>query len=811
MMQQRDQLTQLKQVKSQLRQERAAREQVESALLKSQSELKQYRNQIAKLSQENARLRHKESDRAVSSEFTEGFYQQIEATRQQLDNIRQYINHSSTLSKERLTEAIADFSFVLEELHVAAEELNAQNEELFVTRQAVEQERQHYQELFEFAPDGYLVTNAQGVIQKANHAAQNLLNLRRDFMIGKPLILFVAQADRLTFHQTFSSETLHSGRFKQWELTIQPREGEPFPAAIALSAIYNQQEQLELRWLIRNITKRQQAEAERHQQVERERIVAEIAQQIRQTLNLEEILHTTVSQVRQFSHTDRAIIYRFDPNWNGSGTVIAESVGQEWSSMLGQRIQDTGFAKESLVQEYAQGRLQITGDIEKADLVDCYLDFLRRFQIKANLVVPIMHGEKLWGLLGIQQCAQPRQWQPLETNLLQQLATQVAIAIHQSELYQQAQTELSERIQAEAELRASEERFRLIVEKVKDYAIFMLDPEGHVVSWNLGAERIKGYRRDEILGRHFSCFYPEENRQQGLPEQVLRIARTEGQFDTEGWRVRKDGSQFWANVVVTALWDAAGQLRGFSKVTRDISDRRRAEQVRLALEKEKELNQLQLHFFSMVSHEFRTPLSTILMSAQILEHSGEDWLNQKIFRNLHRIQASAKHTLRLLEDILTINRAKTGKIDFHPQPLDVHQFCRQVVEQFSPSNRQITIVTDRQRIVSLDEKLLHSVLSNLLSNAIKYSSGEISLTITCQPQTVTFAVQDRGIGIPSADLPKLFEPFHRGNNVGTIAGSGLGLTVLKQYIDLYGGKITVESQVDVGTTFTVTLPLKNHR
>ena len=800
-----DQANQLKQAKSQLRQERAAREQLERALLQSQAELKQYQDQIAEMT----RQRQEPGDRAASTD-TKGFYQKAEATRQRLNTIRQHINNSST-SKELLTEAIADFSVTLEELHVAAEELNAQNEELVVTRQAVEQERQHYQELFEFAPDGYLVTNSQGVIQEANSAAQTLFNLRRDLMIGKPLSLFVAQADHLSFYQTLSPESLRSQPFKQWELTMQPRAGEPFPTAIALSAIYNQQEQLEeLRWLIRDITERKQAEAERQRQIERERLVAEITQQIRKTLNLEEILHTTVSQVRQFLHTDRAIIYRFDPNWNGSGTVIAESVGQEWSSMLGQKIQDTGFAKESLVQEYAQGRRQITGDTEKENFVDCYYDFLRRFQIRANLVVPIMHGEQLWGLMGIQQCAQPRQWQPLEISLLQQLATQVAIAIHQSELYQQAQTELTERIQAEAELRDSEERLRLLVEKVKDYAIFMLDPDGHVISWNLGAERIKGYRADEILGRHFRCFYPDEARQQGLPEQVLRIARTEGQFETEDWRVRKDGSQFWANVVVTALWDEAGQLRGFSKVTRDISDRRRAEQVRLALEKEKELNQLQLHFFSMVSHEFRTPLSTILMSAQILEHSGEDWLNQKIFRNLHRIQTSAKHTLRLLEDILTINRAKTGKIDFHPHPLNLNQFCRQLVEQISPNNRQITITVHAQGLVSLDEKLLHSVLSNLLSNAIKYSLGkDIFLTVTCQSQTVTFTVQDHGIGIPSADLPKLFEPFYRGNNVGTIAGSGLGLTVLKQYIDLYGGTITVDSKVDVGTTFTVTLPTKH--
>ena len=232
--------------------------------------------------------------------------------------------------------------------------------------------------------------------------------------------------------------------------------------------------------------------------------------------------------------------------------------------------------------------------------------------------------------------------------------------------------------------------------------------------------------------------------------------------------------------------------------------------IRQALAKEQELRELQRQFFSMVSHEFRTPLSTILMSAQILEQSDEAQ-TQKILKNSRRIQTSAKHTLRLLEDLLTINRISTDNHQFDAQPLDIEQFCLNLVEEISlrnPTQNKITLTSCCRGQVSLDQKLLYSILSNLLSNAIKYSSdSQIKLAINCQDQEINFSVQDQGIGIPGDNLPQLFEPFHRGNNVGTRKGSGLGLTVVKHCVESHGGKINVESERGGGTTFTVTLPL----
>ncbi|HEY9846910.1 MAG TPA: response regulator, partial [Candidatus Caenarcaniphilales bacterium] len=202
---------------------------------------------------------------------------------------------------------------------------------------------------------------------------------------------------------------------------------------------------------MRYAIERKRSEEVLRQQIEQERLVAQIAQRIRQSLNLEEILNTTVSEIRQFLQSDRVFIYRFEPGWGG--VVVVESVGSDWKAILGKTLKDPSFA-ETYVPSYKQGRIQATADIDAAALTPCYVDFLAQMQVKATLVVPILQGERLWGLLVANHCEAPRQWQPLEINLLKQLATQLAIALQQSELYQQVQTELNERKQAQERLRA---------------------------------------------------------------------------------------------------------------------------------------------------------------------------------------------------------------------------------------------------------------------------------------------------------------------------------------------------------------------
>ena len=643
------------------------------------------------------------------------------------------------------------------------------------------------------------------------------------------------------------------------------------------------------------------------------------------------------------------------------------------------------------------------------------------------------------------------------------------------EIVLMAATQLSSLIrykQAEAALRQSEENFHLLVEGMKNSAIvrllvegmhnsaiFMLDLNGSVVSWNSGAERIAGYKVDEIINMHFSCFYLEEDIALGKPDHQLHLCRINGQIEDQGWRVCKDGSHIWANVAIAALRDQQGQLCGFSivmrditehkhteeellksearlqaildnstaliyvkdlqgkyilvnawfgillnkdrkdivgktdydifpdeiadvlrandqkvlearrpldweevapqpdglhtylavkfplynsagvpyavcsistditerkqaeealrfsmatnrallnaipdllfrinregifvnfkaakdknllmpqgeflgkhvyevfptqvaesfmncleralhtdevqilecqmqvdkqvldyevriavsaenevmAIVRDITERKRVEQdIRISLEKEKELSLLKSRFITTASHEFRTPLTTILSSAELLEHYSNKWSEEKKLTHIQRIQSSVKHMTGLLNDVLLIGKAEAGKLEFSPTLIDISQFCRELVEgmQLSAGDRSIIFRNRTTGTTSymMDEKLLRHILNNLLSNAIKYSpeGSTINLDLVCEQGEAIFRIQDRGIGIPEADRAQLFNSFHRASNVGTISGTGLGLAIVKKSVDLHGGKITFESEVGVGTTFTITLPL----
>jgi signal transduction histidine kinase len=246
---------------------------------------------------------------------------------------------------------------------------------------------------------------------------------------------------------------------------------------------------------------------------------------------------------------------------------------------------------------------------------------------------------------------------------------------------------------------------------------------------------------------------------------------------------------------------------------RQLVKRQQAEMRQQKLLQDKELSELKLDFFSMVSHEFRTPLSIILGSVQLLDSEGQRPIEpRKLHNNLHRIQSSARLMTKMLTDILTVMRAEAGKLDCKPELVDLEAFCLNLVEDLQLSSESNCIIKlDRQgdcTHADLDEKLLYSILSNLLSNALKYSpnGGEVSFKFHCEPDEVTFEVTDQGIGIPPEDLRALYQPFHRSSNVGKITGSGLGLAVVKRCVDLQQGQIEVKSAIGVGTTFVVKIP-----
>jgi PAS domain S-box-containing protein len=861
--------------------------------------------------------------------------------------------------------------------------------------------------------------------------------------------------------------------------------------------------------LQRQIAQRQQTGNILRQQTERERLVSQIAHHIRKSLNLEEVLVTTVAEVKQFLQADRVLIYRL---WeDGTGSAITETVSPDYPCILGQIFPAEVFPRE-YHHAYTQGKTTAITNVE-SDVNSCLAGFLKQFGVKAKLVVPILQEVRevretdnseslhpsphLWGLLIAHQCSNVRQWQSWEVELMKQLATQVAIAIQQSELYEQLQqlnaqlehrvqqrteelartntslrTEIVERQRTEAALRHTNQTLQSLI-AASPRAIFTLDLHNNVKMWNPAAERMFGWSETEVLDQPNPIMSAEleeyekikETIIQGItppsvevrqrkkdnslidivfsaaplhnsegvisgmvavvaditeqkrqaeqvrflqsvvvntndavliteaepidepvprilyineaftrmtgysPEEVLgktprilqgpKTTRTvldqvrtalfsRESVTVEAINYRKDGSEFWVESSIVPVADKTGyythwisiqrdvserkrieqalrcseerfrslienaldvitildtdgtihymspsveKVLGYRSVelinqnffawihpddfvatcynitnaiknpdvplpvefryrhqddswrtleaisqkfvdnseltrivvnSRDITERKRLEEVRLALEREKELSAMKIRFFSMASHEFRTPLSTALAAAQLLENSPHAWENgEKRSRNLRRIQDSVKNMVQLLDDILTINRAETGNLEFNPQWLDLEKFCRQFVEEIRLSNGSGYVLTftcdsvawcktiEQWQQAYLDEKLLRSILGNLLSNAIKYSPErtQVDFYLKFDHNQVIIQISDHGIGISTTDQNQIFEPFHRGQNVRNIAGTGLGLVVVKKCVDLHGGHLNIVSELGHGTTVTVTLPL----
>ena len=511
------------------------------------------------------------------------------------------------------------------------------------------------------------------------------------------------------------------------------------------------------------------------------------------------------------------------------------------------------------------------------------------------------------------------------------------------------------------------DNYKILVENVKDHAIFILDIDGHIISWNKGAEKIKGYKEQEVIGKHISIFYTKEDIDKKIPEKNLQNAKKLGQFEDEGWRVRKNGSLFWASVTFTALRDKKGNLTGFGKLTRDISSRRQNEdeiqrlnkqlenqlqqsqtevldykhaldessivaitdqkgiithvndnfcsiskyskeellgqdhriinskhhpkefirnlwvtiangkiwrgelknmakdgtyywvdttivpfinengkpyqylairsditqrklaeeqitrinqdlerkikertfELTEALEREKEVSDMKSRFVSMASHEFRTPLSAILSSTSLIDHYKDPEQSEKRHKHIERIRSSVRNLTDILDDFLSLDKLEQNKVEVHNTDFDLHKLVEDVIEETSgmirKKNQRVNVLYKGPEEVLQDKKIIRNILLNLLSNAIKYSpeDGEIKVRVAAKDSWVSVSVEDKGIGIPIEAQKDLFSKFFRARNVTTVQGTGLGLNIVKRYMELLDGSISFISEENKGSTFTI--------
>jgi PAS domain S-box-containing protein len=357
-----------------------------------------------------------------------------------------------------------------------------------------------------------------------------------------------------------------------------------------------------------------------------------------------------------------------------------------------------------------------------------------------------------------------------------------------------------------------EQRFGFLFRHVKDYAIFLIDPEGRVMSWNNGAQQIKGYSETEIIGQHISVFYTDEDNRLGEPALNLQRALEDGRYESVGLRKRKDGSVFNADVVFTPLYDDKHILKGFAKITRDITEQKRAEEdIQVILRREKELNEMKSRFVSLASHEFITPLSVILSSVSLIEKYPEAGQQDQRLKHVHRIKSNVNNLKQILNDFLSLEKLEGGVVRNCPVETDLVRLAREVIQDMEGALKQgqriLLQAEGAPRPLFVDIQLLRNILNNLLSNAIKYSPEGVGIdcTISFHPTKIDIAVKDQGLGIPPEEQEHLFERFFRASNTAGISGTGLGLSIVKRYLDLMGGEIHVISAPGEGSTFTVSI------
>ena len=358
----------------------------------------------------------------------------------------------------------------------------------------------------------------------------------------------------------------------------------------------------------------------------------------------------------------------------------------------------------------------------------------------------------------------------------------------------------------------------LLVNSVVDYAIFALDTEGHVLTWNAGAERLKGYRADEIVGEHFSRFYTEADRQADLPGTVLKEALRHGHWENEGWRVRKDGARFWANVVVTALYGPQGDHRGFAKVTRDLTERKRTEDaLRDVLEREREtaaglreLDRMKNDLVAVIAHDLHSPVAVITGFLHVLTEGWATSTEQEKMEMLDRIRSRVGRLRGLVDDVLDVARIEAGELGVERAELDLNAVVSQVAAEMAMTfpGRTITLPADANLRAVGDERRVWQILTNLLSNALKFSGGDepVEVDLRREGTQIIVAVRDRGPGITAEELPQVFERFVRLPGTASIPGTGIGLFIAKSLAEAQDGQLTVESTPGVGSTFCLALP-----
>jgi PAS domain S-box-containing protein len=653
-------------------------------------------------------------------------------------------------------------------------------------------------------------TTVDGTIQTFNAAAERLLGYTAPEVIGKttPIIIHnrsevvqrsieLSQELSITIEPGFEVFVAKARRgcVDEREWSYIRKDGSYFPVLLSITALRDAENNITgFLGIGSDITKRKQTEEELRHLSLRSQLFAEVTLKIRQSLQIEEILQTTVTEVQRILQTDRVLIFRLNPD--GSGRVVQESVVSGWQVTLGQDIVEPCF-QQWYLEKYRQGQISAVANVYDGSILPCYVEFLQQFSVKANLVTPIFVRENLWGLLIAHQCSQPRQWTDFELTLLTHLADQIGIALSQAQLLEQEILQRQELIHSQQELRAMSAALESAVE-----GISQLDTSGRYIKVNPAYASIIGYQPEELIGTDWQLTIHPEDHEKIIAAYHLMLAN--GKVEAEVKGVRKDGSVLDKQVVMVKAYNPQQEFIGHYCFMKDISDRR-------------EVERLKDEFVSIVSHELRTPLTSIsgaldLLASGILQTQPEDAV-----RMLNIAANNTDRLVRLINDILDIERIESGKIQMNKQICDAADLMTQsaeVVEEMAILADVTLSVSPVSATIWADSDRIIQVFTNLLSNAIKFSPRGSTVRLSaeiCPSPTpyILFKVEDQGRGIPADKIESIFERFQQvdASDSRQKGGTGLGLAICRSILQHHGGSIWAQSTLGAGSTFFFTLSL----
>ena len=546
---------------------------------------------------------------------------------------------------------------------------------------------------------------------------------------------------------------------------------------------------------------RQKAEAALLQKSRKENLLWRITQGIRQSLDLNAVLNTAVTEIRQTLQTDRTAIYRFNPDW--SGDFVVESVGEGWIKLIGSELQKN--CVDTYLQETQGGRFRnheifVINNIYRDEIQPCHIELVEQFQAKSYAVFPIFLRENLWGLLAIYQNTAPRQWQSWEIELLEQIASQLSIAIQQSKLYRQLQLELQERKQAEATIREAERRWRSLLDNVQ-LIVVGLDIGGNVNYVNPFFLKITGYTHPEVLGKNWVENFVPPSTQPSIQVVFSEVLAHNYHPYYQNPILTKSGEERFIAWNNTMLQDSEGNIIGTISIGEDITERQKIEHIKD-------------EFIGIVSHELRTPLAGIQMSLGLIKSGVYDQKPEKSRRMIEIAFLDTNRLVNLVNDILDLERLDSGRGIMEKTVCKAADLMQQAVDstQALATQQHISlIVTPTAAEVWATGDAIVQTLTNLLSNAIKFSPADSTIHLSAQNQTdfVLFQVSDRGRGIPADKLELIFARFQQvdASDSREKGGTGLGLAICRSIVERHGGKIWAESILGEGSTFCFTLPL----